>query len=82
MPRPRKYQKGGLIEDVEVLVGLILGRFYVFIGDKPTHPSWLGSQSLFTLQGYVRMRRAFFAFPADLPCFQNNPTHDEGDDCA
>lgn len=52
----RKYRKGRKLS-MRALAARLLREQYVFLGDKPVHPAWLGSMHFWTLAWQCRMGR-------------------------
>lgn len=61
MSRARKYRPGRVIKDRSQLLNEIDAERYVYLFDRPCHPSWLASMQYRTLRMILRMRGFRFA---------------------
>lgn len=54
MSKRRKFQRGHRVNDPLEAVRLILHGEYLWVGDRPQHPGWMGSQMINTIRAHVR----------------------------
>ena len=59
--RERKYRPGRVIKSFAQLHAQIIGGQYVYMFDRPCHPSWLGSMQYYNLVNMMRMGAFRFA---------------------
>lgn len=79
MSRPRKYIKGPVIVELMVVINEVIAGRYVFMGDRPKHPSFVTSMQLQTVRQITHRGNFSFALPnLDHPNHQKAKESQDG----